>query len=198
MPYAQPSKRTNLCIWREYFFMETFRYIPEHENYMISDLGKVESIARTILKTDGTIQTYKSRMLSISISSNGYPCVTLTTKGKSRMYGIHSLIALAFLDKDYISKGLIANHKDGIKKNSYLSNIEITTYSSNLIHAHQNGLNKNIGETHTYSKFSNQQIEEIKKLISEKVNLSIISEKYKISKVYLRQIRRGFRKNNLR
>lgn len=64
-------------------------------------------------------------------SKDGYYCVS--------KYHVHVLMGetfLGLLDKPE----LIVNHKDGVKSNLRLSNLELTTYSGNLIHAYETGL----------------------------------------------------------
>ena len=54
-------------------------------------------------------------------------------------YHVHVLMGetfLGLLDKPE----LIVNHKDGVKRNIKLNNLELTTYSGNLMHAYETGL----------------------------------------------------------
>lgn len=55
------------------------------------------------------------------------------------IYHVHRLMAETYLGLEKDSR-LIVNHKDGIKRNSWLTNLELTTHSGNIIHAYETGL----------------------------------------------------------
>jgi hypothetical protein len=164
--------------------------------YQVSDSGKVKSLGRIICRSNGTFQKFKERLLSIHISSNGYPSVGLSINGNSRMFNVHSLIAKSFIDKNYIIKNLVVNHKDGIKLNSILSNLEVVSYSCNLTHAHKNRLNTNFAETHNFAKHSNEDINKIKELIRNGLGNTEISKYVNTTPRYIGEIRRGKKRVN--
>ena len=62
-----------------------------------------------------------------------------------RFRSIHSLIAITFLDENYIGKGLCCLHLDNNKNNHQLSNIKIGTYSENNKQAYTDGVNEGNG-----------------------------------------------------
>jgi HNH endonuclease len=71
----------------------------------------------------------------------GRPCVQLQNKitKKGDMFLIHRLVAITFLEnngKTYV------NHKDGIKTNNNVENLEYVTQSENVQHAYNTGLTK--------------------------------------------------------
>ena len=161
--------------------------------YQINNLGDIKSLDRQIVRKNNTIQNFKSKKISESISSNGYKSVSLCKNGKSRMYNIHSLLCLSFIDKEYILKKLTVNHIDGNKLNNCFSNLEIITYSENNKHAIKTKL-RNLRERKN-TKFDESKIIEIKKDLENKnyVLLKDLCLKYNISFSYLSQI-----KNNKR
>lgn len=162
--------------------IETWVRIPDYENYyVISNFGNVRSILRKIIRSNGTYQVFKPKDISVSISSNGYPSVSLTKNGKSRMYNIHSLLGLAFIDKDYLKKKLVINHIDGNKLNNNLKNLEIVSSSINNIHAKDLGLNKNRGETSSKTNLTNTIVLEIRELVKNGVMYKEIAKKYNIT-----------------
>lgn len=73
---------------------------------------------------------------------NDYPqvCVERETKNNGSRY-VHILLALAYLDKDYLDKGLCVMHLDDNKANFCLSNLKIGTYSENNKAAYDTGVN---------------------------------------------------------
>ncbi len=89
--------------------------------YEISNHGRVRLVAREV----------KSRII------DGYPSVTLKYQGKCHTARIHRLIASAFLrpPKD----GEMVNHKNAIRTDNSLENLEWTTASGNVQHTYKLG-----------------------------------------------------------
>ena len=65
-----------------------------------------------------------------TLRSCGYEIVSIKVKGKAYTRYVHRLVASAFL-----GDGEVVNHKDGIKNNNNLSNLEWTTQAENVQHA---------------------------------------------------------------
>lgn len=87
---------------------------------------------------DGNIFS-KNRKLK-QCKRNGYLCVSLSNKGASKSVNVHRVIATAFL-QNYEGKPQV-NHKNGIKTDNRVENLEWVTQSENAIHAIKNGLFK--------------------------------------------------------
>lgn len=96
---------------------EEWRSIESFLGYEISNLGRVRS-PRQILKTP--------------IRGAGYPCVCIR---KVNLL-VHRLIAKAFLGPPP-SAGANVNHKDGVRANSVLDNLEWTTPGGNQKHRYR-------------------------------------------------------------
>jgi len=119
--------------------------IKGFENYKISDDGRV--ISKECVNTykrkkkDGSIITVsriiKEKELKPWISM-GYPAVQLSNGSKKRKTFVHILVAETFLEKPEWAE--CVNHKDGVKTNNNVSNLEWCTYSQNNQHAYDNGL----------------------------------------------------------
>lgn len=96
--------------------------------YMISNYGRVWN-------------KYNAQFIRSSIDSKGYLyCVLATTNGPKNIR-IHRLVMMNFAYFDGCENTII-NHKDGIKSNCYIGNLEWSSYSENAMHAYSTGLNK--------------------------------------------------------
>lgn len=97
-----------------------------YSNYLINKNGEVFS---------------KFRNKTLAQHTNGdYMKVKLTSdKGVAKTISTHRLVGMAYLELDPNSKSKkVINHKDGIKTNNKLSNLELVTQSENVKHAHAN------------------------------------------------------------
>lgn len=106
-----------------------FRMIPGFPQFAINETGDVISI-RT-----GTT-------LSRSINPYGYPCVSVFDPDKEhrRDVAVHLLLARSFIHNSDPSSKIYVNHKDGIKLNISLTNLEWVTPTENNRHAIRTGL----------------------------------------------------------
>lgn len=132
--------------------METWKWVEGFENlYMVSNKGNVKGLK------SGKILSNKR------VDGSGYIQVALRKDGKAKELRVNRLVAQHFLlspaDKDKIT----VNHKDGVKTNNAVENLEWSTLSEQMQHAYDNGLKKPIrGSSHTSSKLTDEQVEEIK------------------------------------
>ena len=90
------------------------KLINGYDNYFIYDNGNVLNI-------------YTNKILQGSIGEQGYKYYRLSKDGKKKMYYVHRLVALHFLDNPYNFP--VVNHKDGNKLNNCVENLEWTSYS---------------------------------------------------------------------
>jgi len=108
--------------------------IPGFENYEISEKGVIYNLRRYIPAYDH-IETIKPR-----IDRAGYYTVRLRRDGKTFTKYLHRLLGETFIPNP--NNLPILNHKDGNKLNYQLQNLEFTTHSGNIKHAHQHSLIK--------------------------------------------------------
>jgi len=115
--------------------MEEWKDVVGYENiYMVSNMGRVKSIDRTVLGENGKIFNFKGRLIKPSIEF-GYERVTLSKNNKRKKYRVHRLVAIAFLG-DY-GEEMLVNHIDENKRNNKLENIEWVTPKENYHHSYE-------------------------------------------------------------
>lgn len=82
----------------------------------------------------GRIKNIKTQRILKPELSKGYLRVTLSKNGKTKRYLLHRLVAFNFI-KNPLNKKYI-NHKDGIKTNNHVMNLEWVTASENEKHSY--------------------------------------------------------------
>lgn len=150
---------------------EVWKDIPGFEGcYQASTFGRIRSLGGSITMANrwGTETTInkKGRVLRPWISKSGYLYIGLGLKSKKE---VHYFVAVTFLGPRLHLHQV--NHKDGIKTNNDISNLEWCTRSANIKHAFATGLNHS-GSKHGISKLDEQQVTEIKMLLEGKKRYS--------------------------
>lgn len=97
-----------------------WRPISGHEGYEVSDAGEVR---------------HGERILSLQTDPNGYSRVLL---GRGFNARVHRLVAQAFIPNPDGKPEV--NHKNGIKTDNRVENLEWATRNENQLHAYMNGL----------------------------------------------------------
>lgn len=141
--------------------MEEWRRVKDWP-YEVSSTGRVRSINRyvTAFLRRG-VELVKSKKLLLSrerklkLNRNGYLQVMLKNEGKLKMVSVHRLVLKTFSNNK--GDGLDVNHKNLIKTDNRLENLEWVTKSENMKHAVRNG------RMHT-----EKQLDRYKKMIGNK------------------------------
>lgn len=117
---------------------EIWKDIPEYEGlYQVSSEGRVKSLAGD-REVNGRI--YHIRRDRILESQYGeYPFVVLSKNNITKQYLVHRLVLTSFFGS---GDGLQVNHKNGIKSDNRLENLEWCTAKENIRHAWETGLSK--------------------------------------------------------
>jgi len=129
--------------------------------YRVSSLGNIFSLRRRIF-------------LNPSDNGRGYQYVTLRKDNKGYNRYVHRLVAESFLKPD--NERLDVNHKDGIKANNNVENLEWCDKFENMRHAYANNLLYNPA-----AKLTKLEVDILRKMWSVGVHREHISKVFNIS-----------------
>lgn len=109
---------------------ETWKDIKGFEGfYQVSNLGRVKSLKRTIIRKDGKPFFIRERILKTNNDHSGYPYVTLIILKDKVAKPVHRLVAEAFIPNPE-NKPCI-DHIDCNRANARAENLRWVTYSEN-------------------------------------------------------------------
>lgn len=118
--------------------MEIWKDIKGFEGlYQISNYGRVKSLKREV-RCGKSTRIIKEKIKIIGNHNMGYQVVNLFKESKCYPHLLHSLIAAYFIPNP--NNYPEVNHKNGIKTDNRIDNLEWVTYSMNIKHAYDTGL----------------------------------------------------------
>jgi len=120
----------------KYNTVEEWRDLMGYEGiYQVSNHGRVRSLDRTVPYINGSTRNIKCKLLTPFKQAAGYKQVTLCCTGiQMCRESVHRLVLITF-------NGLPptptheCNHKNGVKDDNHIDNLEWVTKSENAIHA---------------------------------------------------------------
>ena len=136
-----------------------WRLVHENSSYEVSSEGKVRRITDHKLRARWQV----GRELSPQVQGHGLGHAYLRVKLDGKYIPIARLVAEAFIMPRPV--GFVVNHKDGVKSNNCLANLEWVTLTENAQHALRTGLRDPIkwsGERHGMSKLTEDAVRDIR------------------------------------
>lgn len=160
--------------------MEQWKHIKDYPRYEISNIGRV----RTFL--DG-----KNLILKQHNHNKGYKRVALSIgNDQYKKHYVHCLVLEAFVSEK--PANYQCNHKNGIKSDNRVENLEWVTGIENMHHAIANGLwnpqcGRHPGESNSHAKLKESDVIKIREL-GEFLSRQEIAQRYNVHPTTIRDI----------
>lgn len=162
---------------------EVWKTVPDLYGYEISNLGRVKSLP----KAQG-FGFKKETVLEGFLTRKGYHKVNLKVDKKAKGTLVHRLVAMAFLPNPNNLPEV--NHKNGIKTDNRIENLEWVTHSENMRHALENDLHAR-GEERKNSKLKDVDIPVIRSMRASGMKMHEISKHFNVARQTVNSVLNG-------
>lgn len=133
--------------------IEIWKPVKGYEGYYeVSDFGNVRSLDKYIKCRGGNLRLLKGRIISLCKDKDGYLIFNLIKDKVRKNCKVHRLVAENFIDNPKNKPQV--NHKNGIKSDNRLENLEWCLPVENMKHAVKNGFYKSGKEHHNFGSKS--------------------------------------------
>ena len=160
---------------------EVWKDIPNFEGlYQVSNLGNVKSL-----------KFNKIKVLKPGVDKFGYSNVNLYKSKKAKSYGVHRLVAMAFLNHIPCGINLVVDHINDNPKDNRLENLQVITHRENTYKTQGKYSSKYKGVN--WSKKSNKWEVRIR-INKNRLRLGYFTDEYEAHLVYenkLKEIKNG-------
>lgn len=146
---------------------EVWKDVVGHKGrYKVSNLGRVKSLPRmSMYKGVPNARRVGFRILKLECRKDGYYAVSLYKNSIRTHELVHRLVALAFIPN--LLNKLEVNHKNGIKTDNQIGNLEWATPKENSQHATRNGwCPDNTGEKNGRAKLTKRKVRQIRRRLA--------------------------------
>lgn len=164
---------------------EVWRPIPGLEGrYEASSRGRIRWVGPVVGKA------YPGRVVTGSLSGDGYRQLRPYLRPDRRIVRVHQLIALTFLGP--CPEGMEVNHIDGNRENNAPWNLEYVTHEENVRHAASLGNIRNDGERNPRAKLTEDDVRAIRRAAADGVSQYVLARQYgvgqsAVSRIVLRK-----------
>ena len=144
---------------------EKWKEIPGYEGeYAASTLGRILSLERIVVRSNLRLCSVKQKILKLNGRLRKGTYLTAQLNGESKR--VHRLVWITFVGQ--IPDGYEINHKDGVKSNNNLTNLELATHKENMEHAVRTKLfPSHKGEKNGMAYLTDLEVLEVRKLYKE-------------------------------
>lgn len=157
--------------------------------YQVSNIGNVRSLDRIVRKREymgkDLFKTISGKILKPGRASTGYLTVALLREGFQKSHTVHRLVAEAFIPNPESLP--CVNHKNEVRSDNRVENLEWVSKSENSLYSIRNGTNKCVGEGHPFAKLKAQHIPLIRQSDKTLAELAIM---YGVTTASISSVRR--------
>lgn len=147
--------------------------------YEVSNYGRIKSLKRRVKHYMGGDKIIGSRIMKVYPNSkHGFLQVSLSKNGRYKTHKVHKLTIEAFMGS--CPKGKEVRHLDGDNINNRLCNLAYGTSHENNMDKLRHGTMMQ-GENHVFSKLSEKDVVEIRKLKIKGVMQKNIAKMFSMS-----------------
>lgn len=160
---------------------EEWRQIAGHPDYEVSSLGRVRSLARSVIHKNGKICRVRGRILRPSTSGKRlYLHVHISRRGTRY---VHALVCEAFHGPRLTPKHEVA-HWDGDKRNNRAANLRWATHRENVRDKFRQGTDVR-GDRNPMARLTSFDVEEMRRLHISGVSRRELAERFYVHVGYV-------------
>lgn len=118
-------------IEKEIMQAEIWKDIPGYEGYyQVNNFGVVRSLDKFVREAGGKSRIMRSAILKLFLTKGYFRC-GLTINKTQRIYYVHQLVAMAFLNYKPNGRFIVVDHINNIKTDNRLENLQIVSQRHN-------------------------------------------------------------------